>query len=443
MVGARLRPYQVGVPRYRLFRAARPRLQRAEQISLRPDCVRGNDGRYYLYYSLSGRHGRGGYDGGIRVAVGDRPDGKFEYYGYVRHADGSPFQDKIPFDPAVINDGGVIRLYFGTSYFLDEGLKFPTRTLYSYIESKIFHRPRFMFRNGENTGAWHVCLADDMLTVVSEPKRVVPNVTRGTEFAGHAFFEGASIRKFGDLYYFIYSSRSNHELCYATSRRPDGGFRYRGVIVSNGDVGFNGRKRRTALTGNNHGSIERVGERYYIFYHRMADKSTYSRQACAEQITLGADGGIKQVEMTGCGLNGDPLEGRGEYPAAIACNVYRGAMPHVANGKSKRDIPCITRRGGGWCVADIRGGTVVGFKYFRFSGRCRVGLRIRGNFVGRVSLGTQEEGAPLADLSVRASEAEQTVYFPPLPLQGRAALFLRFAGKGRVDLYAIIFTEGK
>ena len=188
-----------------------------------PDCVRGNDGRYYLYYALAGWRGKGGYDGPISVAVSDRPEGPFEYYGCVHQADGTPFNDKVLFDPAVINDDGTIRLYFGTSYFLDEGLKFPTRSLYAFIEGKIFNRPAKSLKNGDKTGAWHIRLADDMLTVEGKPSRVVPNRTKGTEFEGHAFFEGPSIRKFNGLYYFIYSSRNNHELCYAVSKYPDRG----------------------------------------------------------------------------------------------------------------------------------------------------------------------------------------------------------------------------
>lgn len=53
-----------------------------------PDCVRGKDGRYYLYYCLAGERGAYGYDGPISVAVCDTPDGKYEYYGHVRNADG-------------------------------------------------------------------------------------------------------------------------------------------------------------------------------------------------------------------------------------------------------------------------------------------------------------------------------------------------------------------
>lgn len=406
-----------------------------------PDCVRGNDGRYYLYYSLAGWRGKGGYDGPISVAVSDSPAGPFEYYGYVKNSDGTPYNKKVLFDPAVMNDDGTIRLYFGTSYFLDEGLKFPTRTLYSYIESKIFHRPRRELKSGEMTGAWHVELGDDMLTVKSQPKRVVPNRTKGTEFEGHAFFEGASIRKYGGLYYFIYSSRNNHELCYAISKYPDRGYKYGGTVISNGDVGLNGSKNKVALTGNNHGSVEKVGGKYYIFYHRMTDKSTYSRQACAEEVKIEDDGSIKQVEMTSCGLNGAPLKAEGEYPAAIACNLYRGRIPHVANGKSGKRVPYITKSNENWVIADISDGTVIGYKYFKFTDACRISLTLRGDFNGTVCLFTETEGSPICKMPVKAEAAYKKFEFPRISLKGVHAVYLKFTGNGNAELSAFEFKK--
>lgn len=76
-----------------------------------PDVVQGNDGRFYLYYCMSGEKGAGGYGRPISVAVCDTPDGHYEYYGFVRNPDGSPMLKYVTFDPAVINDAGVIRLY--------------------------------------------------------------------------------------------------------------------------------------------------------------------------------------------------------------------------------------------------------------------------------------------------------------------------------------------
>lgn len=88
------------------------------------------------------------------------------------------------------------------------------------------------------TGAFVTVLGPDMLTIVEEPVRVVPGCeySEGTVFAGHAFFEASSIRKIGNIYYFIYSSEVMHELCYATSASPTGGFVYQGVLVSNCDM---------------------------------------------------------------------------------------------------------------------------------------------------------------------------------------------------------------
>ena len=44
-----------------------------------PDCVRGNDGRYYLYYCMAGFKGQGAYSNPISIAVCDTPDGKYNH----------------------------------------------------------------------------------------------------------------------------------------------------------------------------------------------------------------------------------------------------------------------------------------------------------------------------------------------------------------------------
>ena len=61
---------------------------------------------------------------------------------------------------------------------------------------------------------------------------------------------------------------------------PDRDFRFRGTLVSNGDVGLDGRKEseRTNATGTTHGSIEQIGGQWYVFYHRLTHGSDYSRR---------------------------------------------------------------------------------------------------------------------------------------------------------------------
>lgn len=94
------------------------------------------------------------------------------------------------------------------------------------------------------------------------------------------------------------------------------------------------------MTGNNHGSIECINGKVYIFYHRDTHNSTFSRQACAEQIEIKEDGSIAQVECTSCGLNGGSLKAKDEYLAAYACNITNGRMPHATNTIVNADIPC-------------------------------------------------------------------------------------------------------
>lgn len=253
-----------------------------------PDVVQGNDGRYYLYYCLAGESGNGGYHNPISVAVCDTPDGKYEYLGVVRTADGKPLMKYVCFDPAVINDNGTIRLYYGTWYPFDEHRNFLTNNVFNRVESEMFGRTKeevvkSMKENDGIMGAIHVTLADDMITATSEPMRILPARVKGTEFEQHPFFEGSSIRKVGDTYYFVYSSTKNHELCYATSKYPDKEFHFGGTIVSNGDIGFLGRtdKDRLNNTGTNHGGIEYINGKWYIFYHRLTHQSD---SLCGDEI---------------------------------------------------------------------------------------------------------------------------------------------------------------
>ena len=142
------------------------------------------------------------------------------------------------------------------------------------------------------------------------------------------FFEAPSIRKRGDTYYFIYSSEVMHELCYATSKEPTGGFKYGGVIVSNCDLHIDTYKPAdmpTAYGANNHGSMVQIGDDWYIFYHRMTNNTIMSRRACVEKIEILPDGTIPTVEMTSLGFE-DGLDPFKPYPADIACVLKGGCF---------------------------------------------------------------------------------------------------------------------
>ena len=408
-----------------------------------PDVVRGNDGRYYLYYCLSGFKGDGGYKNPVSVAVSDAPDGKYEYLGVVKDRSGKPYMRYVCFDPAVINDDGVIRLYYGTCYPFDEYSNFLTRNLFAQIEGPMFGRTakEILAQPDGIMGAVTVTLADDMLTVTEEAKRIIPTKTRKTGFAGHAFYEGSSIRKIGDTYYFVYSSLKNHELCYAVSKYPDRDFQYGGTIISNGDIGLEGRKPkdRLNLTGTNHGSIECVNGQWYVFYHRLTHGSGYSRQACAEKIEIAPDGSIRQAAVTSCGLNMGALRPEGSYPASCACVLTDGKMEHISNGFTKKPHPNCTHQGEEHFITDITSGTVIGFRYFAFHGPQSLTLETRGDGAGEFQISTELDGKPIGKIHTSPSKGWQSntsqVDFP----QAEGALYLKFTGKGTKELLTVSF----
>lgn len=404
-----------------------------------PDVVRGNDGKYYLYYAL------GGFEGPISVAVCDTPAGQYEYYGDVRYPDRRPFTRFIPFDPGVINDDGHIRLYYGW------GLGYDMRDLEQERTEQIF---KSLFGKSEDEkradnlsilGANVVELEEDMLTVKDEPKRILDaamTAERGTPLYEHAFFEASSIRKYNDLYYFIYSSSVNHELCYATSKYPDKEFVYRGVIISNGDIGYYGRKPedRLAATGTNHGSIECINGKYYIFYHRNTHNTSFSRQACAEEITIEPDGTIRQVEMTSCGLNQGPLLAVGEYPAAIACNLTNGAMHHLSSIEANKPVSNINHEGDERFITDIDNNTIIGFKYFEFTGNEAISIVTKGKGNGEFLVSTDIQGEEVARIPVISSELWRKSEMVKLSCNpGTRALYLKYIGVNKLSLLKIEF----
>ena len=415
-----------------------------------PDVVRGPDGRYYLYYDLAGSPGHG-FDGPISVAVCDTPAGRYEYYGDVRCPDGRPLLRYIPFDPAVLNDDGRIFLTYGWGLGMDTH-SFALKLSMPFVMSRIFNKPLKEIREEEPhsiLGANIVELEPDMLTVKGEPKRILParnNAPKGSGIRMHSFYEASSLRKFGDLYYFIWSSHVNHELCYATSRYPDRGYEYRGVIVSNGDIGIQGRKERDRLypTGTNHGSIEEINGKHYVFYHRQTHNTAFSRQGCAEEIAIGPDGSIRQAEMTSCGLNGGPLKGEGRYPAAVCCNLTNGRMPHLSNVRKNPPAPNVYQEGEEVFIRDIEDGTLIGYKYFLFDGEYSLRVTTRGAG-GTLSVKTQAGKEAREEARIRLEgtgfgewRESQAVM---ISLQGIQPVYFLYEGSGRIDFLEFEFCK--
>ncbi len=375
-----------------------------------PDVTIGPDGRYYLYYVLD-------KVSVVSVAVCDTPAGKYEFYGYVHYKDGTKLGEKAgdepQFDPGVLTEGNITYLYTGFCSPMD----------------------------GSRSGAMVTVLGEDMLTIERAPEFVVPNKLKGkgTSFEGHEFFEAPSIRKKGDTYYFVYSSVFMHELCYATSKSPLGGFEYRGTVVSNCDIGVDSYKpadKPMAVGANNHGSIIEIGDKWYVFYHRHTNGTWYSRQGCAEEITFNADGSINQPEITSCGLNGGALCGKGEYPAYIACNIFTDKdITYVGDDASPKIVQ--DGRDGdkdpGYIV-NIKNKATIGFKYFDMCDLKKISIKTRGYAKGVFEVRTEWNGEVFARIPTDFTNVWETYSADISVPNGKKALYFTFVGDGVASL---------
>ncbi|GBF74955.1 alpha-N-arabinofuranosidase [Paenibacillus sp. 598K] len=381
-----------------------------------PDVTVGPDGRYYLYYVLDKVPV-------VSAAVCDTPAGKYTFYGYVHYADGTRLGeregDQPQFDPAVLTEGDRTYLYTGFCAIGDRSRK----------------------------GAMATVLDADMLTIVEEPVFIMPSepYSAGSGYEGFEFFEAPSIRKVGDTYYFVYSSISMHQLCYATSKHPTKDFSYRGVIVSNNDTHIDTYKpadKPAYYGGNNHGGMVELHGQWYIFYHRHTNGTSFCRQGCIEPIVILEDGSIPQVEITTSGPNGGPLIGLGEYPAHLACHLftdhdepYSGTHGAWMDGR----FPKITQDGRdgdeepGY-IANLQNNAQAGFKYFQCSGVRRVKIKARGYARGAFEVKTDWDGPSLGSIPVQFTNV-WTTYTADIAIpDGVHALYFQYKGIGNASL---------
>jgi hypothetical protein len=399
-----------------------------------PDVVEGLDGKYYLFYELSGK-------AFISVAVSNRPEGPYTFYGYVHYEDGTRYgeakDDAFGFDPGVLIDEDE-RIYLYTGFAPFRGPLLAMAKL----------------RGGEHGYGYVLELQPDMLTIVGKQQRTIPGETKAkkTDFEGHGFYEASSPRKIGNLYYLVYSSSLSHELCYATARTPLGPWAYGGTIVSIGDVGLPGvaeEKARNFL-GNTHGGLCEINGQWYVFYHRQTNQQCCARQGACEPIQIASDGSIAQVEVTSAGLNGGPLLGSGTYEARIACNLSGkdGTYAYLRNMERKKEYPYFTQSGEDrennpdQHIANMQDGAWCGFKYFNFDGEDILRVRIRGTAKGSLFVSTEQNGGVFGTVPVNPSKSWREATVKVNPVRGeKTALYFRFRGEGAMDFMSFTLEK--
>ncbi|MBN2686061.1 MAG: hypothetical protein JXR40_12330 [Pontiellaceae bacterium] len=344
-----------------------------------PDLVEVNkkDGtrEYYLY-----PHSRGpGRE--AMVAKGTRPDGPFTPVNLTEDGRGTVRGSTMGFDPGVLVDYVTnpddqdfdigYRVYGYWGFQTSSAGELDQKTMYSLKPgTQAIQRFQTNFFPGES--------ADEF-----------------------AFFEAASIRKIGNKYVWVYSGhsgpdygigRSNSTLRYAYGDSPLGPWKSGGVLVDSRGVVLNrdGTRLQTSNSGHNtHGSIQKINDQYYVFYHRPPRGFGYARQPMVAPVKvewdekLVADGGkvvIKAydpyaedntwtakaadgneytgAEVTSEGFQIFGLDPYKYYSAGYACYLSDPGIMQDSWDIWDNNMP----------LANVKNGNIVGFKYFGFGG---------------------------------------------------------------------------
>jgi len=400
---------------------------------------------YYLYPNDQ----EGGRNG--LVARSSRPDGPFEVSNWST-SNPAATDGVLAFDPAVfVDDDGRVYGYWG------------------------FER------------SFAAELDPATMATVLPGTQIVQDMVSGRNQPGQfRFFEASSIRKIEDKYVFIYSRftedgefnlpTSNYTLAYAYSDHPLGPYTYGGTIIDGRgrETDEQGRTIASATPdGNTHGSICKIGNQWYVFYHRQTGTDEYSRQAMVAPISVEVQKGvggkvvISEGEYNSCGFSLDGLDPFEPHSAGIACwytgpepavhewpnNTFSGSyvaspgntpsegeqLPHDSIGRLAPYDLRYNRN----LVVNNTDGSIVGFKYFLFpESRTKEQLKLRLKLIpagidGTIEVmadrpWTSQGGRLIATLPLHAdSPQESTEVTAKIAdaslLAGKHAIYLKFS----------------
>ena len=341
----------------------------SDELLFAPDCIYKN-GTYYMYYCMGGVHNVEG------VATSKSPKGPFTKGSIIEHAQ--------QIDPAVFIDDD------GQAYYL-----------WGQFTGKIAK------------------LNPDMKSI--DPASIKENIITEAE---HHFHEGIQMFKRNGIYYLAYAhiGRRGMATCigYSTADNPMGPYTYGGVIIDN--FGSD------PYVWNNHGSVVKFNDDWYIMYHRSTAGSERMRKACMEPIEFNEDGSINEVEMTTQGVAG-PLDPFKKMDAERSCYLTGDVR--------------ITK-----CAADneelssIRDQNTAAYKYFDFRKSPRkFTVSIKSQAGGKLLVYANNLSLPLlATVEVPAGDGDrETIFSVPIDTQltGIAPIYFRFAGERGQDLFKV------
>ena len=320
-------------------------------------------------------------------------------------------------------------------------------------------------------------LNDDMCTI---KKETVRNHIIGhskpfwiTEDDGHVdpvdgFFEASSPRKVNGKYVFVYSKRYEYNnpelgvfgscngfLSYKWSDTPLGDYKEGGDISFNGGEVIKGPDGNGIMTyqwGNNHGSLIKVKDQWYVFYHRQTGCNEFSRQAMVEPVDVALDkngrifiGKIEYengepvrsgvVDATSQGFYKDGLDAFAVISAGYTCHMYdgKGKPMYLDNAEGTNKNARVAHvqpvyEGDSSPVVDIQSGATIGFKYLNFGGEGASKAAVTGEFPKgfKISIRTDSyDGNVIASAEV-TEDAKEVVFGLSEKVTGKHAVYFEF-----------------
>jgi hypothetical protein len=395
-----------------------------------------------------------------------------------RSRDGEPL-----FAPDVVQKGDTFFMYVSEARGSKCSVavsKSPAGPFTNPVETKIGFDPGVLVDDdGKQYAFWGFCgancgeLEDDMTTLKPDSIRENPIGHCDAPWAKKdgnidfeaGFFEASSPRKILGKYVLIYSKNynipvpslgvvpnNNGFLSYAYSDSPLTGYIYGGDISFNGGEIITlpgGEKRMTYQWGNNHGSLVRIRDKWFVFYHRQTGLDEYSRQAMLEPVDVALDrngrlfiGKITYrdgepvsscpVEMTSQGAFTDGLDAYKIISAGRACHIYDGKDIAVS---PKSDRPYVkpvydTDDSISSPVVNISSGTTVGFRYLDFGDRCPSHVTVRLNALTDISLEViidAYDGETVGKAEIFKSSGYTDLTFPlSASFHGKHAVYFKF-----------------
>ena len=169
---------------------------------------------------------------------------------------------------------------------------------------------------------------------------------------------------------------------------------------------------------------------WYIFYHRQTNGCWYSRPRLRR-------GDYYPAGRLHCTSGDDllrsergPLQGRGEYPAYIVCNLFTGEDHPMAGDANLPKIiqdGCDGDENNGY-ITNISDGTVIGYKTFDCRGVRRVTVTTRGYANGSFDVKTAWDGPALGSIPIKATNHWQTFTADITVPDGLQALYFAYRG---------------